>query len=138
MPTHSAVQRVLSAFTDAINRRDWREFAVLFTQDATFELTNEPYPARYRGVDAITAGIRGLVDPAESLIQMNSPAVIVIDKDRAVARSTLFETGVLPKKGFKFEAYMLADDVLEHTLDRWLLSSRRIEFRQFMSSPLAP
>jgi hypothetical protein len=68
---------------------------------------------------------------------MNSPARIDIDRSRAVARSALLETGLLPKKGFRFEGYMLTEDALDQTRDRWLLVSRRIQFRQFTGSPLA-
>ena len=134
---HTSIQNALSSFSDSINRRDWLRFTSLFIADALLELTNDPYPIRYQGADGITVGVRGLVDPAQFLIQMNTPAVITVEGDRATAHSTLFETGILPKKGFAFDAYMLADDVLSRVEGRWLIVSRRIEFQNFRSTPIA-
>ena len=39
MASHLAIQRILSAYADAVNRRAWGELSELFLEDATIEVT---------------------------------------------------------------------------------------------------
>jgi hypothetical protein len=47
-PAHSAIQGVLSAFADAVNRREWRELAGLFMPEATLEPPTNHIPSDIR------------------------------------------------------------------------------------------
>ena len=59
--------------------------------EATWQVLGEP-GFRFDG-DKIGPGIRSLVEPANHLIQMNTPAIVAVNGNSATARSTIFETG---------------------------------------------
>lgn len=118
------IQQQLNRYSDAVNRRDWKAFASLYAEDALWEGTGD-LVMRFEGRDVITRGFAGLIEPMSMFIQMNAPAVIEVDGDRASARTTIHELGDVPAAGTRFEIYGRYEDELVRQRGTWLFHHRR-------------
>ena len=131
-----AIQQVISRYSSAVSRRAWPELETLFTADASWEVIGGP-GLRLEG-PALLPGIRALVEQTtESIFQMNCPAVIVVDGDRATATSNMYEFGVTPDKSNRFEAPGIYDDVLVRRGGTWRFASRRFTVLAVRTIPIA-
>jgi ketosteroid isomerase-like protein len=119
-----AIQQQLNRYTDAVNRRDWAVFPKLYAGDAIWEGTGA-LTMRFEGLEAITRGFAGIIDPMSMFVQMNAPAVIDVRGDHASARSTIHELGDVPADGTRFELYGRYEDELVRRDGAWLFSHRR-------------
>jgi hypothetical protein len=121
------IQDLISRYSDAITRRDWTTVSAAFASDATWQVLGEP-GFRFAGGE-IGNGIRSLVEPANYLIQMNTPAIVRLDGNTATARSTIFETGEFEAGRFqpykcRFESFGIYSDRLRRDDGRWRFTSR--------------
>jgi ketosteroid isomerase-like protein len=123
MSERPAIQDCISRYTDAVNRRDWAVFPTIFAADARWQAIG--MDIAFDGLEAITRGLSGIVDAMSLFVQMNTPAVIDIDGDRATARSTIYEFGDNQAQGTRFEAYGRYEDELVARDGRWMFTSRR-------------
>jgi ketosteroid isomerase-like protein len=124
MSKHRQIQQQLNRYTDAVNRRDWTAFAAVYAEDAIWEGQGD-LSMRFEGRDAITLGFVSIIEPMSMFVQMNAPAVIEIDGDRAKARSTIHELGDVPVEGTRFELYGRYEDELVRHKGEWLFHHRR-------------
>ena len=118
------IQHQLNRYTDAVNRRDWQAFASVYAKDAIWEGLGD-LVMRFEGRDAITLGFLEIIEPMSMFVQMNGPALIDVDGDRASARSTIHELGDVPAQGTRFELYGRYEDELVRHNGVWLFQSRR-------------
>jgi hypothetical protein len=118
-----AIQIQISRYTDAVNSRNWAAFPNIFAKDASWEAIG--LDIRFDGLDAITSGLSKIVTGMSRFVQMNTPAVIELDGDRASARSTIYEIGESESQGSWFEAYGRYEDELVRHNGVWLFQSRR-------------
>jgi len=121
------IQDLISRYSDAITRREWSTVSSVFAADATWQVLGEP-GFRFDG-DKIGPGIRSLVEPANHLIQMNTPAIVAVNGNSATARSTIFETGEYEAGRFqpfkcRFESFGIYSDRLRKDDGRWRFASR--------------
>ena len=126
---HMAIQDTITRYCDAITRRDWAALEALFLPDAQWQVIGGP-AFHFTGA-ALVPGIRGVVETTSSLTQINGPALIEIDGDRANARSTIYEFGETLDKSGRFEEPGTYDDVLKKSDGVWRFSSRRFTIRHF-------
>src|SRR5579864_492799 len=105
----AAIQDVITRYSDAITRRDWVVLAELFAPDAVWEVIGGP-AFRYTGAD-VALGIQRIVESTSTLTQINGPALIEMEGDRATARSTIYEFGETIDKASRFEEPGTYDDV---------------------------
>jgi len=132
------VQDLITRYSDAINRRDWEVVKSVFAPDGTWESLGPPVFA-FAGPD-VGPGIRSLVEPARFFVQMNSPALIEINGDRATARSTIFEKGEYPPGAIaafdgRFESFGIYSDVLHLRTDGWRFTKRTFSFLSMTVDP---
>jgi hypothetical protein len=120
---HIAIQALISRYSSAVSRRDWGALEELFMPDATWEVIGGP-GVRFAGAE-LAPGIRGLVEGTDTIFQMNSPAIIAVEGDRAVAQSCMYELGVTLDKSSRFEAPGIYDDVVVKRDGQWRFASRR-------------
>jgi hypothetical protein len=93
---HLAIRDLLDRYTDAINERDWTTLDSLLTEHGVWAHSgNDDVHHVFEGRGTVTAGIRGFVESTHLVIQMNYAKVIHVDGDRATARSTIHDPGVL-------------------------------------------
>jgi len=131
-----AIQNLISSYSSAVSRRAWTELDALFTPDASWEVEGGP-GLRLQGAELVP-GIRALVEQTtDSIFQMNCPAVIAVDGDRATATSNMYEFGVTPDKLNRFEAPGIYDDVLVRHDGTWRFASRRFRVLAIRTTPLA-
>jgi hypothetical protein len=132
MTDHTAIQDVITSYCDSISRRDWQQLGSLFAPEAAWEVIGGP-AFRFAG-DGIAPGIRGIVESTGFIVQINAPALITIEGERATARTTLYEFGETLDKKTRFEEPGIYDDVLARSNGRWLFVSRRFTILQFRSA----
>jgi ketosteroid isomerase-like protein len=121
------IQDLISRYSDAITRRDWPVVSSVFAAEASWQVVGVP-EYRFEG-DKVGSGIRGLVEPANYLIQMSTRAIVQVDGDTATARSTVFETGEYEAGRFqpfkcRFESFGIYADRLRKDEGRWRFASR--------------
>ena len=121
------IQDLISRYSDAITRRDWSTVTSVFASDASWQVLGQP-DFRFEG-DKVGPGIRSLVEPANYLIQMNTPAIVAVNGSNATARSTIFETGEYEAGRFqpfkcRFESFGIYSDRLRKEDGRWRFASR--------------
>ena len=131
-----AIQDVLSSYSAAVTRRDWAAIAEVFAVDATWDVFGGPQEFHFSGKE-IGPGIKGAVELSTNLVQINTPAVIVIDGDRATARSVIHEYGNVADNGTHVESSGTYDDVLKKVNGKWKFESRSFTMRQFWAVPIA-
>lgn len=73
---------------------------------------------------ALPSGIRGLVEPVGFLMQMNAPAAIVLEGNRATASSIMHELAHLPERNQHVDVYAIYEDVVVKSSGRWQFKSR--------------
>jgi len=129
MSEHMAVQQVITRYCDAVTRRDWAALAAVFAPHATWDVFGH-VTFHFQG-DALVPGIRGIVESTGALVQMNAPALIEIDGERATARSTIYELGTNLGKTQRFEEPGVYEDVLEKIDGQWKFVSRRFTILHF-------
>lgn len=119
-----AIQIAISRYTQAVNHRDWAAFPNIFAKDASWEAIG--LDLRFEGLVAITNGLSTIVNEMSRFVQMNTPAVIDLDGDRASARSTIYELGEYDIPRTMFEAYgTYEDELVKVKKGEWRFKSRR-------------
>jgi hypothetical protein len=119
-----AIQIAISRYTDAVNSRNWAAFPKIFAEDASWEAIG--LDIRFDGLAAITQGLSTIVNDMSRFVQINTPAVIELEGDRASARSTIYELGEYDGPGTFFEAYGTYEDELVKVKNgEWRFQSRR-------------
>lgn len=123
MGDYAAIQNQINRYTDAVNRRDWAVFPAIYAKNASWEGLG--LKLKFEGLEAITEGLSKIVEAMEAFVQMNSPAVIEIEGDRAFARSTIHEHWDEPSKGTRTDIYGRYEDQLVKIGDAWMFEARR-------------
>jgi ketosteroid isomerase-like protein len=131
----AAIQSQISRYTDAVNCGNWSDFPNIYMEDATWEAVG--LGLRFEGLTAITEGLSGLVQAMSMFAQLNCPAVIRYDGDRASARTTIYETGENQSAGTRMEVYGRYEDELARVNGQWLFKSRRFVPIARKEGPLA-
>ena len=129
-----AIQIHISRYTDAVNSRNWAAFPNIFAKDASWEAIG--LDLRFDGLEAITQGLSKIVGDMSRFVQMNTPAVIELDGDRASARSVIYEIGEYDATGTCFEAYGTYEDELITVDGEWRFKSRRFVRLMRKESPI--
>jgi len=129
MSDYMAVQQVITRYCDAVTRRDWAALADVFAPHATWDVIGH-VTFHFEG-DGLVPGIRGIVESTGFLVQINAPALIEINGERATARSTMYELGSNLERTQRFEEPGLYEDVLERIHGKWKFVSRRFTILHF-------
>ena len=129
------IQNVVSRYTICVNRRDWSALPALFAPDAVWEAPAVP-GAMFVGRDAIVEGIPALVGSTHTLLQLNTPSVILIDGARATAECSIRETGTILATNMRFEAHGIYEDQLVLRDGAWLFLRRSFTLLENWHVPL--
>lgn len=122
MSDEIAVQQTLNRYTEACSRRDWGEVMATFLPDATWEIPGRGMVCR--GHAEMQAVMAGFVAAMAYWVQLNSPAVITLEGDRARARSVIRETGKLLDRDEGMEVIGFYNDDLVRTSNGWKFARR--------------
>ena len=86
-----AIQQVLNLYSEGASRRDWDQVMSTFAEDGIWEVPRRDLLLQGHG--PIRAAMQGFVAAMDFFVQLNTPAIIEVDGDRATARSTIRECG---------------------------------------------
>lgn len=116
------IQETISRYHAGGSTGDLEQVVGTFLPDGTWEV-----PAlgiRCQGQGRIREEMSALLAPIEYLVQINAPAVIDLDGDRATARSLVRESAKLRDGGVLMDVVGQFSDVLERTADGWRFAHR--------------
>jgi len=91
-----------------------------------------------RLLEAILAAAKGITGTLEYMVQLNSPAIIVVDGDRATAHSIIRECGKYAGKQLNLEVLGVYDDELVRLPEGWRFAKRRFSTQGMHDYTTAP
>src|SRR5271163_941847 len=87
------IQELMTLYSYAVSVRDYDKVASVFAPDATWELFNHPeYKFKFAQPN-LRESLKGIIEPTTTLTQMNAPALIEVNGDRATAACLINESG---------------------------------------------
>jgi hypothetical protein len=117
-----AIQQTLNRYSDGASRADWEQVLSTFTPDATWEIAD--VGARYQDHAAIQNVMAAFVAQMAYFVQINSPAIIQVDGNRAVASSVIRECGKFADREEALEVLGRYSDELIRTAEGWKFTRR--------------
>lgn len=117
-----AIQQTISRYSEAASRADWDRVMSTFTANATWEIPT--FGAVYQDHTLIRKTMSGFVEQMAYFVQVNAPASIVVDGDRATARSIIRECGKFSDRDEALEILGYYDDELVRTAQGWRFQRR--------------
>ena len=129
MSEHIAIQNVISRYSNAVTRRDWKAIADTFAPDATWEVIGGPHPMKFTAAQ-VGPGLKGAIEMTSSLIQLITPSAIEID-GKASAHCNIHEFGEMLDRKSHFEASGTYDDMLKKVDGEWRFASRLCRVLKF-------
>jgi uncharacterized protein (TIGR02246 family) len=85
-----AIRELIDRWSDAVNERDWEQFATCFTENGVWDV-GAPFNMRFEGSKSIVDDVSGLIMAQQIVVQMPHAAVIKLHGDTATARVTMHE-----------------------------------------------
>ena len=118
----AAIQDVISTYSQNASLGNWAAVLALFEPDAVWEI---PHLAmRLDGRDAIAAALTGFMAHMDYVLQLNAPALVALDGDRATATSGIREHGKSKGANEGFEYLGIYEDTLVRRADGWKFTAR--------------
>jgi len=131
-----AIQQTLNRYSEGCGRADWEQVMATFLPDGIWEIP--ALDARYQGHAAIQAAMAAFLAQMAYFVQINSPGTIVIDGDRATARSVIRECGKYADRDVALEVLGFYHDDLVRTADGWKFAKRSFRAAGMHSFALLP
>ena len=117
MAEETAIQDVLTAYSQSIGLRDLDMTLGTFMPDGIWELVG--LGQQWQGHDAIREALSGIYSGMDYLVQLNAPALIAVSGSTATARYTIRECGRRSGTDQAFEAFGVYFDELAKGADGW-------------------
>jgi hypothetical protein len=117
-----AIQQTINRYSEGASRADWDRVLSTFTSSASWEIP--AFGAVYRQHDVIRAAMAGFVGQMAYFVQINAPAVISVNGERATARSIIRECGKFADRDEALEIMGFYDDELMRTEHGWKFTRR--------------
>lgn len=122
MDDRTAIQSLISTYSQAASVGDWDAVLATYQPDAVWDIPH--LGLRLEGRDAILDALKGMIVKMDYVIQMNSPALIEVDGGTARARSAIRECGKSKAKNEGFEFLGFYVDDLVKTGQGWKFARR--------------
>ena len=116
------IQETISLYHEAASKLDFDQLMATFLPDAIWEVPSMEISSQ--GRDNIRSLMENLMAPIEYLVQINAPAVIVVDDDTASARSMIRESAKFRNRAGLMDVVGQYVDRLERTPDGWKFARR--------------
>ena len=123
MNDHILIQQTLNLYTEGAGRRNWEQVLATFLPDGIWEIP--ALGARHQGHAAIREAMTSFVKQMSYFVQINGPAIIETDGDRATARSAIRECGKFIDRNEALEVLGFYDDELVRLDSSWKFARRR-------------
>jgi hypothetical protein len=116
------IQQLHNRYTDGCSRADWDQVMATFTLDGIWEI--QPLGTVHQGHVQLQQAMAGFVKRFDYFMQINSPAVIVVDGDTSTSRCVIRECGKLVGRDQVVDVVGFYNDKLVRTADGWKFSRR--------------
>jgi len=136
MSDAAKIQQILNLYSDGASCRDFDQVIATFVEDSIWEVADTPH--RFAGAAAIMGAFRAFTATTSYLVQMNAPAVIMVDGDKATARSTIREVGRYSDRDELFDCVGTYFDSFVRTGEGWRFTHRRFVTHGISSWPVLP
>jgi ketosteroid isomerase-like protein len=134
MSDEIAIQQTLNRYTEGSSRADWAQVMSTFMPDGIWEIPAAG--ARFQGHAAIQAAMAAFVASFAYFVQINSPAIITVDGNKATARSIIRECGKYTDRAEALEVLGFYSDELVRTPEGWKFARRIFEGAGMYAFPL--
>jgi uncharacterized protein (TIGR02246 family) len=116
-----AIQQLINRYTDGCNRQDWPQVMATFVEDGVWEAQGNAI----RGHAAIQPAMAGFLTQMDYFTQTASASVIVVDGDRASARTTIRECGKFAGRDEALEVQGWYEDEIVRASVGWQFARRK-------------
>ena len=116
------IQETISLYHEGGSTADYDQLVATFLSDGIWEVP--AMKIRSQGHDDIRSTVSAIMAPIEYLVQINAPAVVVVDGDKASARSLVRESAKLRDHPGLMDVVGQYRDELERTSDGWKFAHR--------------
>ena len=116
------VQETISLYHEGASKADLAQLLATFLPDAVWAVPS--LDIRCQGLDNIRETMTALLESIEYLVQINTPAIISIDRDTASARSLIRECAKLRGRPVLMDVVGQFNDELRRTADGWKFAHR--------------
>lgn len=130
-----AIQQTLNRYTEGASRADWEQVLSTFMPDGIWEIPD--LGARYQGRAAIQSPMAAFVGQMAYFVQINSPAIITVEGDKATARSVIRECGKYADRDEALEVLGFYNDDLVRTPAGWKFARRAFKAAGMHTFPLS-
>lgn len=130
------IHELLARYCHSLDRKDWRSFRAIFTDDALIDFTAFGGPSG--NVDDLEAFLVPILDSLAGSQHTVSTIMVDLDGDRARARSAaIVPMTILNEEGVEstFISGLWYEDDLVRTVDGWRIGARK-QVRGWASSPI--
>ena len=122
MEEEFAIQKVLNTYSQYASLGDWDRAVDTYLPDGAWAIPH--LDMRLEGHEQILCALTAFIGQMDYVLQMNSPALIEVNGDRATAQSGIRECGKSAGKDEGFEFFGLYVDTLERTAAGWRFRER--------------
>ena len=129
-----AIQQTLNRYTEGASRADWDQVMSTFMPDGIWEIPD--LGVRYQGRAAIQPAMAAFVGQLAYFVQINSPAIITVEGDKATARSVIRECGKYADRDEALEVLGFYNDDLVRTPGGWKFARRAFKAAGMHTFPL--
>jgi ketosteroid isomerase-like protein len=129
-----AIRRLIEAYSDALNTRDFTTLEASFAENAVWQV-DAPYHLRFEGAQ-IASNIAAMVSNFPFLMQMTHGVVVELAGDQATARTTVREVAQAADAGSGLNSFGIYYDSLVRTKVGWRFAGRRFQCMFFDTAPL--
>jgi ketosteroid isomerase-like protein len=136
MSDRNDIQQVINTYSVMASQGRVAEMAATYAADGIWAVPG--IGLEVTGHAAIIAAAAAVTDKLEYIVQMNSPAVIKVEGDRASAQTVVRECGKYAGKQVALEVLGLYDDVLVRTDVGWRFARRNFILRGMHDVPISP
>ncbi len=123
MSDELAIQQVLNTYSHCASIGDFTGMAGTYAPDGVWEVPG--IGMELVGPEAIIGASQGVTAKLEYMVQLNSPAVIKVNGDRATAHSIIRECGKYAGQQRNLEVIGLYDDELVRLPEGWRFARRK-------------
>jgi ketosteroid isomerase-like protein len=130
-----AIQDLLNRYSDGCSRQDWAQVMDGFLPDGAWQVNAMPPVV---GHAAMQAAMAGFVAQMDYWVQLNTPAIIAVDGDKATARTTIRECGRFKDRDEAVDVSGFYIDEIVRTAAGWKFAAKRFTSAGAIRFPLAP
>ena len=136
MSDEFAIQQTLNTYSYNASLGRLEEMVATFAPDGVWEIPG--IGAKFEGREAILVGAQAITGAIEFIVQLNTPAIIKVNGDKATAHSVIRECGKYAGKQLALEVLGAYDDELVRTAEGWQFARRLFIVRGMHDFAIAP